>query len=1027
VTVDAYGDIYASDYEANEIEIFSHSGEFITQVAAATPVNVAVDGTGALYVVQYAQDVVRLTPNEFPITPATTYGLPSVFDSHSAYTLTVAPATNDVYVARSAEIAWYDEAGELLATFAGAGEPGEVYVAEGVATDDAHGTVFVSNWPSSGLSQVEVFGAESCEGPPQVRSLSAAGITAQSASLFARISPCGSETSYRFEYGTDDCAVASCMSIPAIPVSIGDGQKAILVSQEVQGLQPDTLYHYRVVAQNAADVTASIDRTFTTQGEGLEFTLSDSRAWEMVSPPNKHGAELVGATTGLVQASADGEGLAYLSVGSIEERPAGSRLLERATVLARRSSDGWHSKDLTPPNSQVYPIFVNGQGEYKLFSPDLSSALLEQRSATPLSPEASERTPYIRTERDPPLYTPLVTGKEGYANVPPGTEFGGDERPGELPGEAPVRAIGGSADLSTVVLRSPVPLIAGAPAGEPVLYRWKNGQLNPVSILPGSEGGGWTEARWFGSGPASVVNAVSEDGSRIFWSRGNYGLSGNSLTGLYVRDVVAEETARLDVQAGPFGGGQEDPVFLGANPQGTVVFFTDEQQLTAEASETGQDLYRCELSVGSAVSGCSDLRDITAPSVNPGESAEVQGVLSGMSEDASVIYFVARGVLDDQANEFGEGASPGAPNLYRWTEGAGVRFIAMLSEEDEQDWGKTPSLAATVSAAASQSGRYLSFMSERPLADSENLDTLTGERVEQGFRYDAATDRLSCVSCNPTGAAPHGRVDASGTLVDPTLAMWEGHRVAAILPDATLSQSEGPSLYRPRVVLDNCRIFFNAADGLVPADSNRQWDVYQFEPVGVGNCGPSSSGAATSRTSGGCLSLISSGTAEEEAGFLDASMSGDDIFFLTPARLNEIDEDAQLDVYDARVNGEPARRHRTFDSAAKAARPPNLPRGTPLLSAPGSMGLGTSSRVGAARRASTKLAATERRFAFVSTTKAESTESTRGGERSDEEPERQQIPRPSNSHQGAFDHEQAFCSGGIPFRHLCAVWLDCVS
>jgi hypothetical protein len=866
-----------------------------------------------------------------------------VFDSNVANTVTIAPATNDVYVARVSEIAWYDESGNLLATFAGHGEPGEITLSEGVGTDDAHGTVFVSNQPGSGLSQVEMFGAESCEGsPPQVRSIPAAEVTARSASLSARIVPCGSDTTYHFEYGVGDCASSSCTSIPAISVGIGDGQKVVLVSQELAGLQPNTLYHYRVVAENSVDSSVSIDRTFTTQGAGLAFTLSDSRAWEMVSPPNKHGAELFGATTGLVQASADGEGLAYLSVGSIEDRPAGNRILERTSVLARRSSDGWHSKDLTPPNSQVYPVFVDGQGEYKLFSPDLSSALLEQRSATPLSSEASERTPYIRINGEPPAYTPLVTGKEGFANVPPGTEFGGHEGPGEAPardpGEAPVRTVGANADLSAVALRSAVPLIAGAPAGERALYSWKSGQLDSVSILPVSEGGDWVAAQWVGSGPGSVSNAVSEEGSRIFWSRGNYSLGGNALTALYVRDVAAKQTARLDVQAGPFGGGQESPVFLGANPQGTVAFFTDEQQLTEEASASGRDLYRCELAAASAASGCIDIRDITVPRIHPGESAEVQGVLAGMSAEGSSVYFVARGVLDDEVNESGEGASPGEPNLYVWTQGSGVRFIATLSQEDEHDWGgsnASPGVTVNVSAAASPSGRYLSFMSERPLASSENLDARTGERVEQVFRFDAATDRLSCVSCNPAGAAPRGRVDASGTLVDPVHGMWEGRRVAALLPDATPSElgaGYGLSFYRPRAVLDNGQIFFNAADGLVPADSNEQWDVYQFEPVGVGNCGPSSSGAATSQTGVGCLSLISSGTGEGEAGFLDASTSGNDVFFLTPARLNEIDEDAQLDVYDARVNGEPARRQQIFDCSGEGCQSPEAPPGdsTPI-------------------------------------------------------------------------------------------------
>jgi hypothetical protein len=48
---------------------------------------------------------------------------------------------------------------------------------------------------------------------------------------------------------------------------------------------------------------------------------------------------------------------------------------------------------------------------------------------------------------------------------------------------------------------------------------------------------------------------------------------------------------------------------------------------------------------------------------------------------------------------------------------------------------------------------------------------------------------------------------------------------------------------------------------------------------------------------------MSSGTGDTEAGFLDASVSGDDVFFLTSARLAVTDVDDLLDVYDARVGG----------------------------------------------------------------------------------------------------------------------------
>jgi hypothetical protein len=49
------------------------------------------------------------------------------------------------------------------------------------------------------------------------------------------------------------------------------------------------------------------------------------------------------------------------------------------------------------------------------------------------------------------------------------------------------------------------------------------------------------------------------------------------------------------------------------------------------------------------------------------------------------------------------------------------------------------------------------------------------------------------------------------------------------------------------------------------------------------------------------VSLISSGTSAQESAFMDASESGDDVFFLTSSRLSPIDTDTARDIYDAHV------------------------------------------------------------------------------------------------------------------------------
>jgi hypothetical protein len=925
VAVDAGGYIYASDLENGVVKIFAPSGEEVNQFATEGPANLAVDSTGAVYVTRQFGPVTKFTPSSSPpVTGATTYTAASdPVDPEDSFTVGVDPATNDVYVVHLLSpdpgAAVYAEDGTPITSFGEPGSDGEVFGADGIAIDGTSTKVYVGNSPENGSGkppQVYVFRPEPPKAPT-IEVLTVSGVSSTAATLYARINPDQKATNYRFEYGPGDCAISACTTVPLGSASIGEGNDGVWVSEEIKGLSAGTEYHYRVIAENEVG-SDEASRTFTTQLSGIGFQLPDHRAWEMVSPPNKHGAQLRGSqpSGGLVQAAADGNGIAYVSAGSIEAGPEGNRILEVSAVLSGRGANGWRSKDIAPPNARVTPALAGRIGEYDLFSPDLSKAILDPRSGTSLSPEASERSPYLRANTDPPVYRPLVTGKEGFANVPSGTEFGNPD--GLI---SSVTVVDATPDLGHVVLGSDVPLVAGAPT--PSIYEWADGQLEPISVLPAAEGGAIVTAKYPGSGPASMRHAISDDGSRVFWT---------SLDGrLYMRDMEAGETVRIDqVQPGFSGTGEPEPLFQGASADGRIVFFTDTQQLTEDSGASldvkgkKPDLYECEIAHVGPTTEC-EVHDLT-PKVGA-EVGQVQGIVSGVSEDGSRVYFVAKGALSGEANQFGQAAVAGQPNLYLWQEGEGLRFIATLAAEDRPDWGLAATVAppgetSKLSTASSPSGRYFAFMSERELTDQESMDVIAKEPVERVFRYDADSGRLDCISCSPGGAAPRGVVLVRmNELVDPR-GEWEKHRVAASLPQAGIYNVGGETLYQPRAVLENGRTFFNAIDSLVPADSNGQWDVYEWEPTGVGDCTFSSEGASISRSAGGCVALISSGTAEEEVGFLDASETGDDVFFMTPAQLNETDEDHELDIYDARVDGVPATLPKITECLGEACQPP---------------------------------------------------------------------------------------------------------
>jgi hypothetical protein len=714
-----------------------------------------------------------------------------------------------------------------------------------------------------------------------IKAQSASQVTATGAQITGEINPNGDETSFVVQYVTEAQFQASewveAIEVPSPPREVGSGTGFVKVIQQLSGLSPQTTYRFRIVA---------INLTATSQGPNGRFStfslpttdLPDGRAYEMVSPAQKTGEVIppepisdlggscgeclpgINKPTMPMQSTADGDSVLY------EGQPFSGGLAAGPNEYASDRSPGdWSIETLSSPITT---------GIYQAFSADLSQGVLSQREPA-LSPEAPKRGDedfanlYLREEdgsfeplvsveppnRDPAGANPFsirYAGANAGSTLAP--EFShlifeaNDSLTEEVPGTAPAAPEVEGGDECT---RS----------STCNLYEWVDGELRLINVLPGNAsatttaviGGGRLVVQGFQTEAADVDHAISDDGSRIFWSEEESGQ-------VFVR-VDGERTLEVP---GPGSCKKNIPLlqracFLTASADGSMVLLSDGQLFELQEEPEAYE-----------------------PSFNLSEGeGNFKGIL-GASEDLARIYFIDTADLTDTAeNANGEEAEEGKLNLYAWEEGV-PSFIGILLADDNTfginlrfgAWKASPSNRV---AQVSPDGSFLAFMTQAPLTGYDNslsgegLCTSFGAACREVFLYAADTKALTCASCNPSGQRPVGSSNLS--LLRPNLSFPQ--------PNNLSSEGEG-------------RLFFETQDALSPQDVNGNvQDVYQWEPNGVGSCDEAD----------GCVALISSGKSANDSKFLDSSASGDDAFFITRERLLPRDKDEQLDLYDARVGG----------------------------------------------------------------------------------------------------------------------------
>jgi hypothetical protein len=717
------------------------------------------------------------------------------------------------------------------------------------------------------------------QGPPLIGKVFTSKVDTSSATLNAKVNPGGTETSYRFEYVAEESFEASgfveAAKVPVPNGTIPAGNSDVTVSRTIAGLIPNTAYRFRVVATNTVDEVIGDPKTFKTfaspseaqpgssPGQGF---LPDNRAWEMVSPPDKNGGDVL-VDASQVRAAKDGGAAAFASLSSFGDVGGNALVSDYASV---RSALTWKSHGLTPP---LQPLRLNDNSfirkpGYQLFSKDLSKAVFLAKS--PLTDAANVslvRNLYMRDD----ILTP---GAGSYhlltdATTPQPVA----QTNGALNRVMPYTA-GASDDFDHVIFESSRNLTDNTVTpplnpSVPKLYEWVDGEVRLVGILPDAEGGGPAPSSQAGQGALArlrVDHVISADGSRISFTVPDTGGQCPTVSSviaaacgdLYLRDdqgtpATGDDTT-VHVNASEKGvpDAPQPATYWDATPDGSQIFFTSSEQLT---DVPGGGLYRYD---ASEPDSSSENLMLLAGFAN--------GVI-GTSEDGSYVYFTAE-----------DGGSGGA-HIYLWHEGelrqvAGVnRGLELSLIEASKSWDSS----STPNGRTSPDGTHLAFM-------SQGTDELTGYEQDnpncggyafagppctEVYVYDAiahgGAGRLACASCNPTGAS--------------------ATRDATTVPLYAQGVSQLTS-YRNRPISDDGRfVFFTTAERLVPEDTNGVEDAYEYDTLSKDH------------------HLLSSGEDSSPSFFLDASGDGTDVFIATREQLSGWDTDQGMDLYDARIDG----------------------------------------------------------------------------------------------------------------------------
>jgi hypothetical protein len=738
---------------------------------------------------------------------------------------------------------------------------------------------------------------------PSIISTSSRNVTAGSAELVARINPNGAETTYYFEYGP---TTSYGLKAP-VPADTLNGSSAEEISIELTELEGVT-YHFRLVAESVWGKVVSEDQTFNFYPENCPNAtvrqqtgsggLPDCRAYELVSPENAGSTLIFPAAAPYSPTATNPSRLAYTGAwGKTEGLGAAANNLGDLYVSTRTSS-GWKTKYVGVPVTEASqsggPNWQFGRGFLNIMQsgfaePDRVNMLVETNESMSkivdwndgyyacnnefcqvvgsYEPRGSSFVPYLWDSTTGSLIERWPTGVE---SIPGGEELKGRSA--------------SSPDLSHYAFSSDVRFVRGAPPATLYDDNTETGTIVPISYNEAED--------WIKAGPIQL----STNGSRILMSAEGQceGFIGNpeyanECTGTGSRCPGSVERAcgpghlymsvndekTYDIAKG------HQVRFVSMTADGSKVYFTSEERLNGEDTDTSRDLYMWDIESPHTVT-------LVSKGNQPG-SGNTDACSASWTQKCSIValyfssndeetYTMAQGgqggnALFNTSTASGNGdiyflspeelagshGTPGQENLYDFRNGR-LQFVTALEPGGKacviDQGGEICSLNAVALMNVSPDDSHMAFLTASRVTSYENAG------YSEMYAYNPATGELACASCRPDGEPPTSNVTGS---------------------------------YNGPFMTNDGRTFFNTKDALVPQDTNQSGDVYEYVN---GRPRLITAGVTPTNEVFGLTNIMAS------PGLVGVSANGTDVYFSTFDTLVKQDHNGQqLKVYDARSGG----------------------------------------------------------------------------------------------------------------------------